>query len=166
MTTPYREAPVPPPPLVCPRDRHLLVEQIVEDTPLHVCRRCTGLWIDATTLKALVADRTRMDGLALHPVAIPDRVPPAVTIDEGIACPRCAKTCTRHAYRVAEGLVVDSCREHGMWLDGGELAALIRHERSPRGAPAREPRTFEQDEAWLNRVVDFLDSIRRISWWL
>jgi Zn-finger nucleic acid-binding protein len=55
-----------------------------------------------------------------------------------------------------------------MWLDGGELAKIIRHERRPRGAAARppEPRTFEQDVAWLNRVVDFLDALRRISWWL
>jgi Zn-finger nucleic acid-binding protein len=166
--TPFREAPPIPAALVCPRDRSVLAPRVVEDTPLHVCERCTGLWIDADTLTKLLADRTRMDGLALHPVATPARVPPVAVLDEGVACPRCAGRCVRHTYRVAEGLVVDTCRAHGMWLDGGELAAVIRHERSPRAGlpPPREPRTFEQDADRLTRVLGVLCALLRISWWL
>jgi Zn-finger nucleic acid-binding protein len=164
--TPFREAPPLPAPLVCPRDRRLLTERVVEDTPLHVCGQCSGLWIDATALKQLLADRIRMDGLALHPVASPWEAA-APSVDAGIACLRCAAPCTRHAYRVATNLVVDTCREHGMWLDGGELAAVIHHERSPAGTPPPpEPRTFEQDEARVNGIIGLLAIIRRISWWL
>jgi Zn-finger nucleic acid-binding protein len=167
--TPFREAPPIPAPLICPRDRLRLEDRVVEDTPLHVCERCAGLWIDADALTQLLADRMRMDGLALHPVAAPGEAA-APPVDAGIACLRCAARCTRHTYGAATKLVVDTCREHGMWLDGGELAGIIRHERSPgRGQASRmppEPRTFEQDEAWLNRVVGFLEAIRRISWWL
>ncbi len=165
--TPFREAPPLPAPLVCPRDHNLLATRVVEDTTLHVCPRCAGLWIDADALKLLLADRLRMDGLALHPVAAPEEAP-APAVDAGIACLRCAAACVRHAYGAGTHMViVDTCREHGMWLDGGELAGVIRHERSPAaGAPGREPRTFEQDEAWLNRVVDVLNAILRISWWL
>jgi Zn-finger nucleic acid-binding protein len=163
--TPFREAPPIPAPLVCPRDRRVLVPRVVEDTPLHVCDRCAGLWIDAAALQQLLADRIRMDGLALHPVAVPGEAA-APPVDAHIACLRCAAPCTRHTYAAAKKLVVDTCREHGMWLDGGELAAIIRHERSPAAAPTREPRTFEQDEAWVKGVVGVLAAIRRISWWL
>jgi Zn-finger nucleic acid-binding protein len=167
--TPFREAPPLPAPLVCPRDRSVLASRLVEDTPLHVCELCAGLWIDAEVLERLLADRIRMDGLALHPVASPWEAS-APTVDAGIACLRCAAPCTRHSYRVTTNLVVDTCRAHGMWLDGGELAAVIHHERSPRRAsgapPPPEPRTFEQDEARMNRVLGGLSAILRFIWWL
>ena len=170
--TPFRAAPPPPAALVCPRDGSSLAVREAEGATLHVCARCAGLWIDAAELDALRSDRTRMDGLALHPLATstdgrPARGTPSPEAATPLACPRCGKGCEAHGYRSASDLVVDVCRTHGMWLDGGELHELIReeregHRRAKQDPTARAlaaatpdpppPRSFEADERWLRAL--------------
>lgn len=41
-----------------------------------------------------------------------------------VACPVCGQTMQKHA--IPQGLEVDHCAAHGVWLDLGELEALVR----------------------------------------
>jgi Zn-finger nucleic acid-binding protein len=42
-----------------------------------------------------------------------------------IKCPVCQKLMNRINYGAQSGVIVDKCRYHGIWLDGGELKQLL-----------------------------------------
>lgn len=42
-----------------------------------------------------------------------------------IKCPICRKLMQRHNFGTQSGVIVDKCKEHGIWLDGGELKQLM-----------------------------------------
>ncbi|MCX5743084.1 MAG: zf-TFIIB domain-containing protein [Proteobacteria bacterium] len=100
----------PSPMLVCPRCAELLDDL---EHGVFLCERCEGLWIATPAL-------AQLDDLAW-------------TVGEGvwwrneIACPACAADArgTIMTARMAAGVVVDECPEHGAWFDHGELARLI-----------------------------------------
>jgi Zn-finger nucleic acid-binding protein len=128
VTHVYRDAPSrPAPPPRCPRDGSELSPQVVESVTLCTCPRCSGVWVDVDELVALLGDRARMDGVALHPVATPARRggPPAAQV----ACCRCSKPCERREYGEDSHVEVDVCMVHGLWLDGGELRAVVTYAR-------------------------------------
>ncbi len=41
-----------------------------------------------------------------------------------VACPVCGQTMQKH--NIPQGLEIDHCATHGVWLDQGELEALLR----------------------------------------
>ncbi|WP_243374958.1 zf-TFIIB domain-containing protein [Geotalea sp. SG265] len=90
------------------------------------CEQCLGLFFDPGELEALLQatvtnvftiDRARLDALSA-----------ARRADEyGITyvkCPVCATMMNRVNFGAKSGVVIDRCREHGIWLDGGELRQL------------------------------------------
>jgi Zn-finger nucleic acid-binding protein len=112
----------------CPRcEAHLGTGALLEGARIEVevCPRCRGIWFDAGELEeALAAARTEdarvdrgvLDRLAeRHDSAEPVRY---------LKCPVCGSLMNRSAYGLRSGVVVDFCREHGVWLDGGELERL------------------------------------------
>ncbi len=42
-----------------------------------------------------------------------------------IKCPVCAKLMNRVNFGTKSGVIVDRCRDHGVWLDGGDLRHLF-----------------------------------------
>jgi Zn-finger nucleic acid-binding protein len=42
-----------------------------------------------------------------------------------IKCPICSKLMNRVNFGTKSGVIVDRCKEHGVWLDGGELRHLF-----------------------------------------
>ncbi|MCB0323432.1 MAG: zf-TFIIB domain-containing protein, partial [Bdellovibrionales bacterium] len=43
-----------------------------------------------------------------------------------VQCPVCAKHMNRKNYGARSGVVVDTCKECGVWLDGGELGRILK----------------------------------------
>ncbi|GFE58043.1 zf-TFIIB domain-containing protein [Geobacter sp. AOG1] len=91
------------------------------------CDECLGLFFDPGELEALLEatvanvfaiDRSRLDTIntALRPN------------DYGVSyvkCPVCATIMNRINFGTKSGVIVDRCKEHGVWLDGGELRHLF-----------------------------------------
>lgn len=42
-----------------------------------------------------------------------------------LPCPACGKMMNRSNFAKSSGVVLDVCRDHGVWLDRGELPALL-----------------------------------------
>lgn len=91
------------------------------------CVQCLGLFFDPGELEALLEgtvsnvfliDRKGLDSINLRRQA--DQYPIAY-----IKCP----VCTQYMYRVnfgtRSGVIIDRCKGHGVWLDGGELRHLM-----------------------------------------
>lgn len=53
----------------------------------------------------------------------PTMTPPFV---ESVECPVCARRMERDRFGNAAGVVIDTCIDHGMWLDAGELSSIAK----------------------------------------
>lgn len=78
-----------------------------------------------------------------------------------IKCPVCRNFMRRVNFGHRSGVVVDRCREHGVWLDNGEIAHLLEwkkaggqmlHERQLRRE--RETGKNRKRESWRGSPVD------------
>ena len=91
------------------------------------CEQCLGLFFDPGELEAVLqasvtnvftVNRSQIDNINATMRAT----------DYGISyikCPVCAKLMNRVNFGAKSGVIVNRCREHGVWLDGGELLHLF-----------------------------------------
>lgn len=85
------------------------------------CPSCKGFWLDRITFAR-----------AINPQRIPKRYAESkehwFKADQRsvqyVACPRCGRFMNRENFARMSGIVVDCCRDHGVWLDEGELESI------------------------------------------
>jgi Zn-finger nucleic acid-binding protein len=107
--------------LECPRDHSRLQETHVGEAQLDVCPKCTGQFFDSGEMFASF-------GMKADP-SYWDRSETASAVRESeIHCPRCEKTMLLQDVSYEGTKVeIDRCRGcAGIWLDKGEVEALIK----------------------------------------
>jgi Zn-finger nucleic acid-binding protein len=100
---------------------------VVGGVPLDECAGCGGLWIQAEAFNRICNDREA------QAAAIAMQLPLAVSQDDRVRyvkCPRCSQLMTRKSYAYRSGVVVDICREHGIWFDRDELRRIVEFIRA------------------------------------
>jgi Zn-finger nucleic acid-binding protein len=107
----------------CPRCSSQLHAREYGDLSVEECDKCGGLFLAPTTMEKLVSARDRPTSLRL---AMPKREMKRETVVRYILCPDCGKSMNRQAFGRISGVIVDVCKKHGVWFDGGELAEVIR----------------------------------------
>jgi Zn-finger nucleic acid-binding protein len=114
-------------PVFCPGCASPMRRVDVGATPLLECRSCDGVWVDADVFERLCADQESRAAV-LHQLE-----PRSRTSSQGNVryrkCVRCGTMMNRVNFGRLSGTVVDVCRGHGTFLDGGELhqiAAFIQ----------------------------------------
>ncbi len=91
------------------------------------CERCLGLFFDPGELEAFldkaVTNVHAIDPQRLDEVANVKRRSeyPVTYID----CPVCRRLMNRVNFGSRSGVIADRCRDHGLWLDGGELRQIL-----------------------------------------
>ena len=92
------------------------------------CESCMGIFFDPGELETLLdasvshvyeVDHARLQKLLEQEVQT-DR--PVMYLP----CPACGELMNRKNFGARSGVVVDRCRHHGVWLDGGELGTLLK----------------------------------------
>jgi Zn-finger nucleic acid-binding protein len=111
----------------CPRCEQALGPRLVNDIVIDECMGCRGLFLDHVAIKRIVTDRqqARAEALlgALPKVeAVADRPPPGKFY---IKCPICSVVMNRKLFASGAGVIIDVCRTHGTYFDGGELPRII-----------------------------------------
>ena len=95
------------------------------------CDRCAGIWV-GHRIFALLEGRARQDIDQWSEPPKPDR--PLATEQAGErfyrACVECDKLMHRRNYGSRSGVIVDVCRQHGLWFDLGELEDILAWVRS------------------------------------
>ena len=91
------------------------------------CDECLGLFFDPGELEALleatVSNVFTINRSQLDNINITKR-----SSDYGVSyikCPICSKLMNRVNFGTKSGVIVDRCKDHGVWLDGGELRHLF-----------------------------------------
>jgi Zn-finger nucleic acid-binding protein len=91
------------------------------------CDHCLGLFFDPGELESLLEatvsnvfeiNRSKLDDINRS------MSPDSETVVY-LKCPVCSKLMNRVNFGTKSGVIVDRCRDHGVWLDGGELRRLF-----------------------------------------
>ncbi len=135
---------------ICPRcDQHLesLNLGLGGAFLIERCRSCLGLFFEPDELEHVVREKigmpNRVDRTRLARI-LAEELPPRKSEIRYVKCPSCRVLMNRRTYGARSGVVVDECREHGIWLDGGELRQILKWTKVG-GAKIEEQR--KKDEA-------------------
>jgi Zn-finger nucleic acid-binding protein len=113
----------------CPRCGDVSLTPIeIDAVVLHRCTRCGGSFLGTSQFDKLVDLAKR--GSA--PVVEPPDARPKETLRDSIGCPVCSKPMKTIEFEGDSKILVDVCRSDGLWLDGGEIAAIVDRERASR----------------------------------
>lgn len=107
-----------------------------------LCSQCEGIWFDDQNLeKFLKLGEDTLDSSDLY-VSLQGQ-DHGISLDAPIDCPYCQKRMRRYEYASNTGIFLDACSSHGVWLDDGELGAILK---SGKGASRNIPASFSR---WL-----------------
>jgi Zn-finger nucleic acid-binding protein len=160
-----------------------------ERVAISECRRCGGLWVEREVFEAL-AERARQGKVAdlgpapqAWPAHDPDPAPAAASAGGPLyrPCAVCGALMNRRNYERKSGVIVDICRDHGVWFDQDELSRLLRfihaggadraaaltaqEEHAAARTAKLFPASWEEDETgWLGRRRDqtFVDLLSHV----
>jgi Zn-finger nucleic acid-binding protein len=96
----------------CPRDATELVTEQMNNIEVDRCPQCHGLWLDHDELDQLEATAASTEEERRATVMYGEN-------PSELKCPVCGKAMTSFDYR-AHAVQLDTCEEHGWWLDAGE----------------------------------------------
>jgi len=120
----------------CPACRKPLI--VVERQGIEVdwCAGCGGIWFDAGELELLAEAARREFTLDFAPNQT-GAGPVSTSTGPSRDCPRCDKRMDVQRLAGEPPVEIDLCpRGHGVWLDRGELSALLRSMPETAGDPA------------------------------
>lgn len=109
----------------CPACTKPLTAAQVGDLEVRDCHACGGLWLDRAVFEQLGSSRERQ-GAVLG--ALPAPSAPAAVALEAVQyrpCPACRQRMNRVNYARRSGVVLDVCKEHGLWFDKDELRRVL-----------------------------------------
>jgi Zn-finger nucleic acid-binding protein len=142
--------------LHCPRCAGRLWRVQLDVSAVHVeqCSRCLGCFARAGDFSELLDREEAGHDAALRrfvPVAA-GRELPRQTVLPIVHCPHCRREMDRVRFAQRASLIVDVCPPHGIWLDAGELVAILEFvKQRSQGEVAPGPAEREDEERW-NRI--------------
>ena len=109
----------------CPACAKPLVLARVGDLEVRECHACGGLWLDRAVFEQLGTSRERQ-GAVLGALPAPT-APPTVSLEvvQYRPCPACHQRMNRVNYARRSGVVLDVCKDHGIWFDQDELRRVL-----------------------------------------
>jgi len=111
--------------LQCPGCQVKLVNTPVGGVDIHQCHSCGGLWLAKDRFEALAKARAQQNlnlpGQATPSVPLPSHTEPV----RYRKCPVCTRFMNRVNYARISGVILDSCRDHGLWFDKDELRQVL-----------------------------------------
>jgi Zn-finger nucleic acid-binding protein len=143
---------------VCPRCRSQLEENDYRGSVIDICPQCSGLWLDTgefdfhTSLRDVLSDEE-----------IP-RACPRPSLDnesEYFKCARCEAVMVRRNFRRISGVLIDVCRDHGVWLDAGELEQ-IRCFIANGGLDKSQDREIQKNSIEIARVAGEVNDLNMV----
>jgi Zn-finger nucleic acid-binding protein len=127
----------------CPRCGQLLAARQYGDLDVDECDGCGGLLVTPRMMDRIVAARDTPADLRL---ALPKRPSVAEQRVTYLRCPGCGTSMNRRNFGRISGVLVDVCRDHGVWFDSGELSEVLGFIEAGGLARARD-REIEEREA-------------------
>jgi Zn-finger nucleic acid-binding protein len=144
----------------CPRCASGLEKLQIGETQLHGCGKCDGLWIASSTFEDICSDaESRAAVLGFFDKR--ERRPQTFTKVNYVPCPECGQLMNRSNFARASGVIVDICKQHGVWFDADELPAIVEFIQKGGMELARQREKNDIDEARIKlRADQFQQTLR------
>ncbi|NOX58240.1 MAG: zf-TFIIB domain-containing protein [Planctomycetes bacterium] len=125
------------------------------------CNRCHGLFFDPGELETLIDDSVshvyEIDFKRLTNL-VEEEGPRDLQTVQYVRCPECGKMMNRKSYGPRSGVIVDRCREHGIWLNGRELNLLLKWTKA--GGQIHKKETMIREEGMKKLKSEVLKHAR------
>jgi Zn-finger nucleic acid-binding protein len=94
----------------------------LNQTRLHECPKCFGIWLDTMMFERVCRSAEREASLlgAAQPLPTAGLAPVRY-----VPCPECRQLMHRVNFARCSGVIVDVCRPHGTWFDRHELHRIV-----------------------------------------
>lgn len=113
----------------CKENEFLLSRQLgQEQLSVAECNRCGGLWIGFEVF-ARLRDRMLKSSQDLVENDVISEARMVLRNDKGFRyrkCVVCSEIMSRRHYARGSGVIIDTCKKHGIWFDQGELHQTLR----------------------------------------
>jgi Zn-finger nucleic acid-binding protein len=110
----------------CPRCRAPLASRRVAERDLVECSSCGGIWLAPDVFEDMCA-RSEQAGTLSRMIGA--QTPPTKPVDDTrvayLKCPSCAEFMFRRNMGPGSGLILDVCKDHGVWFDHDELVRAL-----------------------------------------
>lgn len=111
--------------LDCPVCSDVLNQEIIHDVTVDVCPT-HGIWLDRGELMLITeGERFEVGRFSLSDL-MREAIQPPVDTHRELSCPKCSEPMSLERYQEVH---LDRCVAHGIWLDTGELQALLNNLR-------------------------------------
>jgi Zn-finger nucleic acid-binding protein len=120
------------------------------------CPQCAGLWIGREVFR-IVAEKARSSAASADAFTGASGTPPwknAPAPQKGPMyrkCPECGGMMHRRNFGKRSGVIIDQCKDHGMWFDAQELERILAWIRE--GGEARSRRRDQREQQERNTRV-------------
>jgi Zn-finger nucleic acid-binding protein len=108
----------------CPRCKLRLQAVGIDAVIVRECKKCGGIWTAADTFEEICADQEQQAAVMsfIGSEAHSNPNPPAISY---VPCPDCKTLMNRSNFARSSGVIVDMCKQHGVWFDADELPKII-----------------------------------------
>jgi len=150
---------------MCPRCHVPLNHYAYRNRDLDMCSQCGGVWLDRGEFR----DLTR-EGDVYQSTPVPNGYVRGPIRDpiQYVACIRCGALMNRKNFAKISGVIIDECKPHGIWLDGGELE-LIRTFIADGGLERAQNKEIEKNRQSLRELAKTAGKVeftqRMIHFW-
>lgn len=108
----------------CPRCKIKLQSLKIGEVGIRECERCGGFWSDGQTFESICSNKEHQASVLgfSESYVHPNSGQPTISY---VPCPDCKQLMNRSNFAKSSGVIVDLCRQHGVWFDPGELPKII-----------------------------------------
>ena len=121
------------------------------------CGACAGMWVGRPAFE-IITEKTRSTAAAEDDPVAADSTRGTVSTPATQRgrlyrrCPECSQMMHRRNFGKHSGVVIDSCKDHGIWFDAQELESILRWIR--QGGEARSRKRTAEEQARKGSAVD------------
>lgn len=116
--------------LPCPGCRGAMRHVMVGQTKMHQCDGCGSAWLAPDDFKVLCSDRQAL-GAVTTSLGLPATGTEPATIGAQkvryVSCAVCKKTMNRVNFGHTSGVIVDVCKQDGIWFERDELRQVLEY---------------------------------------
>jgi Zn-finger nucleic acid-binding protein len=141
----------------CPRCRIEMRIVSIGNSKVLECAKCLGLWLDTQSFEKLCADKEQQSAV-LGNASLADRSIQQTKVNY-VPCPECSQLMNRANFARCSGVIIDLCKQHGIWFDRNELSRIVEFIRSGglEKSRAKEKNALEEERRKLQQEQLALD---------
>ncbi len=112
----------------CPRCKKRLTVLEIEEIIICECEKCEGAWLDVETFEEICSNQEKQSAVLKKFNEILTKKKPVQV--QYVPCPECKNLMNRSNFAKVSGIIIDSCKQHGIWFDAEELTKIVEFIRN------------------------------------